>query len=574
MSKITDLFKMHNIKYICSVDDCYAAPDTKQIRATVYSEIMNCNSKFQQFFFSGDHKESYETILSMASLGAPIDELTRNLVDSLPEHTLNECFKLVDVETQSLSGEKVCMTRFFNSLKEENVIADFKLISNISEASALDLSTFADGAILWLVDKDFSKVEESENAGLEFAKTLVERDQTLNYIYIVSAIDTQSGETEDEVEKEFDSILNTTCDLGGKNSFCYFIYKGKIQTYDTDKIAKSLAQGFRRKANFIIINDIRNYMKQGLDNACEKYKGIDQRTLNYAISEKVIENGESCFEFVIRMMRLLYEEEFRKCISINFESLASKMSQYEYIYDNDLKIGTDERVATSILTSMRTTELYDGEVSKQHKEIGFGDIFSVNGEKYLLVSQPCDVTIRKEGKRRLTHGILLKIEENLQGLGSYSLPCCEGFSKPCVNLHSHISIPFSLLDLCSLTKDGQAIFKSEYLTDEPINLPEYLPKNYKVRFSFIKTELKPILEKKQIIEALNGKSSAEDVHKAYKSYLKYDKCYTDCEIDGNCFVYPIKRVCRIDELHALSIAQQFTSVFARIGLPFDFIKAK
>ena len=291
MSKILELFKMHNIRYICSVDDCYAVPDMVQIKATMYAEILDDVAKFQPIFSAGEYSESYDEIAAMSSIGVSVDDMVSGFIDSLSDDKLAEYYAKIDGNFKNLSKEKEDMSQFLYNLKEQDVIEDYQLISSTTDATHLDLSSFTNGAILWLVDRDFSRVKESENAGLELSKTLVERDQNLNYIYIVSAINTQSGETEDEVEKKFDDILNGSCDLQDKRSFCYFIYKGKIQTYNTDKIASSLAQGFRRKANFIIINDIRDYMKQGLDNACVKYKRIDQRTLNYVISEKVIKNG-------------------------------------------------------------------------------------------------------------------------------------------------------------------------------------------------------------------------------------------------------------------------------------------
>jgi len=572
MSKILELFKMHNIRYICSVDDCYAVPDMVQIKATIYVEIMDDILKFQPIFSAREYSQPYEDIISMSSIGISVDDMVRDFIDSLPEDKLPEYYAKIDGNFKNLSKEKEDMSQFLHNLKEQNVIEDYQLISSTAEAAHLDLSLFTNGAILWLVDRDFSRVKESENAGLELAKTLVGRDQNLNYIYIVSAINTQSGETEDEVEKEFDDILNGSCDLQDKRSFCYFIHKGKIQTYNKDKIASSLAQGFRRKANFIIINDIRDYMKQGLDNAFVKCKRIDQRTLNYVISEKVIKNGESCSEFVVRMMRLLYEEELRKCISSNFESLTGKMSQYELIYNNDIRIGADEKKATDILKTIREIELFDKEINHQHKEIGFGDVFIIKDEKYLLISQPCDVTIRKEGIRQLDYGILLRIEENKQGQGIYLLPCCDGFSKPSINLRSYVSLPFDLLDLCTLSCEGQAIIKKEYLTADTSQLPVYLSNNFKVRFSFIVTALKPVFEQKLDILSLNEKSSIEDIRSKFEAYLQHNQFYRECEVVEDAFVYPIQRTCRIDELHALSIAQQFTNVFARIGLPFDFIK--
>lgn len=572
MSQIDQLFKMHNIKYVCSVDDCYAAPDINEIRAKVYAEITSNHTLFDATLLASEHCDTYKEILGLSSVGLPTDDMIRNLINSLDEKTLLACYITIDKDFGLINKQQEDMRGFLDSLKIENTIIDYQLISRTVDAAKLELSSYKDGAILWLVDRDFSRVNESENAGLEFAKTLVGRDQNLNYIYIVSAINTADDKTEDEVEKEFDSILNMSCDLSDKESFCYFIHKSKIQTYNKDKIAKSLAQGFRRKANFIIINDVHKYMYESLNSARDLYKKIDQKTLNFAISGQVIDKGESCFEFIVRIMKLLYEEEFNKCISENFKSVATKISKYEEIYNNDIKVNGDVRTAAQVLKPIREMELYDEHINSQHKEIGFGDIFTIENENYILVSQPCDSTLRKDGKRNLDAGILLKIVDNKQGLGAYSLPCFKTFVKPSVNFHSYISVPFELLDLCVLNDDGQAILCCDYL-NEIVPLPNFLSSNYKQRFPAILNVLKPILDKKLNTTTFNEKSEICQVIDTYQQLLAHNRYYLNCNVESERLIYPIQRICRISEIHAISIAQKFTNVFARIGLPFDYLSS-
>lgn len=570
MSQINELFKMHNIKYICSVDDCYAGPDIGEIRAKVYAGILENQALFQTVLTNSDYSSMYTEIIAMSSVGMPIDDMSRKLIETLSEKTLLDCYTILDENFETTNKQKEAMQKFLDSLKEDNVILDYQLIPRTGDAAKLKLPEYTDGAILWLVDRDFSRVNESENAGLEFAKTLVERDQSLNYIYIVSAINADGDKTEGEVEEEFDQILNTSCDLSDKESFCYFIHKSKIQTFNKDKIAKSLAQGFRRKANFIIIDEIHKYMHGSLDKARDLYKKIDQKTLNFAISGQVIEKGESCFEFVVRMMKLMYEKEFKECISEHFESIATRISKYEEIYDNDIKVNADAKTAAQTLKSIREMELYDAHINAQHKEIAFGDIFDIENEKFILISQPCDCTLRKNGKRNLTSGILLKIVDGKEGLGAYQLPCFKDFAKPAVNFHSYTSIPFELLDLCALNSDGQAILSRNFLNREVL-LPNFFSSNFKKRFADILDLLKPILDKISNSNAFTEESEMSSVIDTYRELLNENRYYWNCNIEPEQFVYPIQRICRISEINAISIAQSFTSVFSRVGLPFEYL---
>ena len=80
--------------------------------------------------------------------------------------------------------------------------------------------------ILWLIDRNFERVGEAPDAGIELAKTIVGRNEgPANYVYILSSLNEDTDKNEVEIEAEFDALLLGTCDK--KNGIVYLL---SIQT--------------------------------------------------------------------------------------------------------------------------------------------------------------------------------------------------------------------------------------------------------------------------------------------------------------------------------------------------------
>jgi len=112
------------------------------------------------------------------------------------------------------------------------------------------------------------------------------------------------------------------------------------------------------------------------------------------------------------------------------------------------------------------TELYQ---RKQYLQdlcmpIELGDIFEVpaSGLQYILVSQPCDLMLRRDGTRRLTVAQLLQIERGRPPItqATFDLPWYDdkNGSVAHVLLGGGIDAPLDVLDLCVLSGDGNAAF--------------------------------------------------------------------------------------------------------------------
>ena len=57
---INTLFSMHDIKYIISVDDCFALLNREDMQAAILSQMIESLSPFEEFLSSSSQKEKLE----------------------------------------------------------------------------------------------------------------------------------------------------------------------------------------------------------------------------------------------------------------------------------------------------------------------------------------------------------------------------------------------------------------------------------------------------------------------------------------------------------------------------------
>lgn len=228
---LNTLFKTENIKYIISVDDCFAAPEEEQLRNELLVDSMHSFDNVASFFKKHGKEEQINDIQEMLKIttDANASALIQSLIDSI------KIAEVFDTKSQGMDN----------------------------------------GAILWLIDKSFSNAQESVTAGIELAKNKIQQATTSdNFIFMLTTIDGSSDEEED-IECEFDKMLleNGT----EKTSFIYYINKNLVMNQKYDRIAKSLAYGFKRKQCYKLMEVFTKCLHISCDKTIEKLLKIDQK---------------------------------------------------------------------------------------------------------------------------------------------------------------------------------------------------------------------------------------------------------------------------------------------------------
>jgi hypothetical protein len=537
---INTLFSMHNIKYIISVDDCFFARKREDIEATIYSEMCTSLEPFRAILSSCNQTEIVDAIDEMMTVGADSTTLIQTLLDNLEEVDLLKCFDICEKNRATYAEERDIILAFLEGLKSEGQIIEYRTFSSTTEANLFDIKEagMTDGAILWLLDRNFSRVGESEEAGLKFAENILKRENaSQNYIYILSAVEPATGLTEDGIEEEFDKVLAANC-LPDTHSFIYFISKRRLQTKDNTKIARSLSQGFKRKACFELFQLFNSCLCDGVSTASSKVQRIRQKTLNYLFANKASVRGESYIE------------------------VAAPITE---------TVG-NEQALTSTLKEYRDIELYNKHINAQHCEIATGDIFKIGSSYFLLVSQACDTCLRSDGHRKLEFASLLEIQDNKQTKFSYPLSCFLDMQKPVVMYHALKIIPFDILDLCVFNGSGQASVVLNDIASYDRDLEAYT-NNYRIRFGEVLETVKAVQSNRAKLESfLSGGAdiTAEDAKAAYEYLEGVDSNMKKFDSIEIAISFPVRRIARLNELTTIDIVKEYGIALSRIGHPFDF----
>lgn len=470
--------------------------------------------------------------------------------------------------------ERDIILAFLEGLKSEGQIIEYRTFSSTTEANLFDIKEagMTDGAILWLLDRNFSRVGESEEAGLKFAENILKRENaSQNYIYILSAVEPATGLTEDGIEEEFDKVLAANC-LPDTHSFIYFISKRRLQTKDNTKIARSLSQGFKRKACFELFQLFNSCLCDGVSTASSKVQRIRQKTLNYLFANKASVRGESYIEVAARLVQIFHQDEYNKAIAGQHSLIAEKAHYYEKLCAAITETVGNEQALTSTLKEYRDIELYNKHINAQHCEIATGDIFKIGSSYFLLVSQACDTCLRSDGHRKLEFASLLEIQDNKQTKFSYPLSCFLDMQKPVVMYHALKIIPFDILDLCVFNGSGQASVVLNDIASYDRDLEAYT-NNYRIRFGEVLETVKAVQSNRAKLESfLSGGAdiTAEDAKAAYEYLEGVDSNMKKFDSIEIAISFPVRRIARLNELTTIDIVKEYGIALSRIGHPFDF----
>lgn len=574
---IDELLRLHEIKYVISVDDCYLVPGDAEIKTMLFNAMSHSFQEFREAIEKMGKKNLLADIEQMIELSEEKDALIASFLDEFSFEQLSELYGLISQkESGKYLSEKEKLVGFLEMLKERGCVEKYNTCGSTKEALEIDYMKLGEESegILWLIDRDFQRVGESAEAGMELAKTIVGRHEgPTNYIYILSSLEKDTGKEEEEIEKEFDSMLYFGHNEN-ETSFIYYLYKQRIIPDKPEKITKSLAQGFKRKVCYELFDLYTNSLQEGIKVASDEVRKIRQNTLNYLLDEMVRENGESYLEFLTRFVNILYVDSYQNALANNNNEIVKKIYYYKQLCKIMDDRVSDKKKATEKVKIYRERELYNKHINRQHLELTTGDIFRVGEAYYFLASQPCDTCLRSDGNRVLDNASLLLISD---GSGNpsfeYKLSCFDTYSVPVVKYQAQISFPFEILDLCVQNENGKATIAIDVLERNMDLGLKYYAERYILRMENVISILQKIVENENILEHMFSNVEEIDIYKAKKAYEENKMVKPELlryKIEGGVLSYDVQRICRLDELISIDIVNKFAINVSRIGHSFDF----
>lgn len=340
-----------------------------------------------------------------------------------------------------------------------------------------------------------------------------------------------------------------------------------------------IIEGLRNVLWLKQISDIKDKTTKLLEKSIEytnkELKKMDPASFDHAVIKS--SNEEGCWEFLTlkRIIMIFFNK------GVHYEMLNKYFDDFQK--DTKMLRSISNIVETKInnnelLKNLRKSEqLIEGEyINKIFSPIENGDIFELEDNKYILLYQPCNISIRKDGKRSrgLNQAYLLPIEKTdlkhkLKNEIEAELVTTSGQKYiVCFNMSQVVCL--SVMDLVSFNSDGIAKINIEEENGpeegkdimQPNMIKRYKDLRNKVYLRYI--EMISAIEKHIEGKSKNYLEKMLELHFKWKPEI----------VDNKIVDFKIKRISRYNEYHSQILLQKFMSYLSRPGFPNDISRIK
>lgn len=215
----------------------------------------------------------------------------------------------------------------------------------------------------------------------------------LNSKHVQCGLFSQTFTIDEEISK-----WNTECE---HSSYIYPLSKSRVTEYDGKKLLDGIRNILWLRQISEIKKDYTRALKQATKNMSLFMDSFDPSTFNSIVLAK--SENEGCWEF---------DTLNRVCnVKLNNE-LEKKVVKGRYFHSFQRKVGILRDIRTKVIDTMTTDtqltkELVELErfedttfLNSTYSQICNGDIFRINNKIFMLLCQPCNLEIRKNGKRK------------------------------------------------------------------------------------------------------------------------------------------------------------------------------
>ncbi|MGX4687196.1 hypothetical protein JNUCC83_09860 [Vagococcus sp. JNUCC 83] len=349
--------------------------------------------------------------------------------------------------------EDTTMRSFFNSFEiqtlgqyfrfadlEKKEIEEYLQIMNSSEKNhyetLLEDKTFEFKG--WGADSEEKLLKNIETLGCEEDKTLIILDKTLALgdekpekilSIVLKAINDQLiinknlflvlFSTAPEDLKDYKSVVDYLSDGEGlnlekdvANNLALHINFVNKSNYEKDHFISSLRKS--QKANYV--NSFDDIYSQCIVSLKERIWDMshNEALLNY----DYLMEGQHVDNIIYDMFTNKFSYTYNEFRNVNYDKIINPIRNSMQKYENFRDDG--DILACYISDRFRFLKEINYHVNSQGPElkssrsddISYGDIIEIDKEKYVVISQNCDITIRNNGDRRLDSFNLIKIRES------------------------------------------------------------------------------------------------------------------------------------------------------------------
>lgn len=356
--------------------------------------------------------------------------------------------------------------------------------------------------------------------------------------------------------------------LAGQRAFYTAVHRTLLNVY-TEKM-KNLAK---------------DAFKRALESSLKAFTDLDPIDFEHIVVKSSKGEGVSEFETITRLHSLFQRDEVKKEL-LHEDRLprfldAAKSANLIANVDRQLPETSSER-----LRQLMSTERYESGdlVNKFHDPIRNGDVFEIevgSGKSlWVLVAQPCDIMVRKDGKRAYENNFKVAVLAPVIIDGPENIAATvSGHVFPLENMHfgdAHSGfvkfakatpVNLAVLDLAVLRDDGLC----EIDALNPLNDVNFASLSWEKRARRLWNDCAELAKEIEAVREQDGDGRANEISEQRMLRLipavAFDDC---CSYDKGKFTYKARRCGHIREPLATNLLAAFSRYLSRDAYEHDF----
>ena len=422
-----------------------------------------------------------------------------------------------------------------------------------------DLLASADDTTLFLVDREFEREGLPDDLGDEIIAQILDKAPKaycIMFTHKVAAVDADSLRT--EIGKKMDSV--------GAHQFGVMSKRGLGIGVSDVALPFSHALRMSLLCRFCcdVALDICDVMHSAAVDAAHKMATFSLEAIDAAIFENSLIEGASEFDVLERMLAVNQREASRRSLAAKTDSFArlQRIRNVRALETSGFKIAKNTNEPQ--LREWRTAEVFDDGkyINDLHSPLRCGDIFQHTGNHrwYVLLAQPCDITVRGGGgrdfgKRRHDEGKLVLLEEGNPGEAKRETNFVIGEvgangGSWLVNFREAFSVNLRILDLAVYHTKGHISWKLGQ------KAPVQLLPGWKKRFD----EMEQLLGSGDDPDALGSLTHCDRDRDLFGDFT------------NSSYTFPLERIGHIRSPYAEAILASYAAFVSRAALSHDFAR--
>ena len=508
------------------------------------------------------------------------EERLTKAIDDLKEDALQGAFDAIQAVLGDDRGEQDRQAaRAFSEVL--SVTADLKLLS-LAEWQAQSKTIIAEVArtpTLFVFDDDFRLEGGKVDDGRRLIQQLHGELQEYKYAYalLTHNVTTESseGDLEKAVAREYPGIAD----------FVVVIAKARLTGAERKRFVHRLKSTLLFRLFRVLKNKLRDASIGAHKEALNKMESLGVDAFERIVYRSSREEGAWSPETLVRIVGVLHEKGVRS-------RLRGDQELHGAILEMDplctIKTGGVSADVKKIARELQREEVYDddADLNTSHLPLEFGEIFQTdNGEQYVLVAQPCDLMVRKEGRRKsdardarqMVALVSVGRAESDEGrqFNEYEFELLH-YGEDVANVwfaqvNHAVYVPVWVLDLAVLNTDGACSIGRDQQAPPRLTLP------WRKRLRILKERATRVVKLADSACAPPGANREELLQSLLRLPLRTPfsvKIEPPERQQGEPWrlCVGLRRVARLRERYAASLLTHYASYLSRLGLPHDLTR--